>query len=204
MNNLDEIYSAEWYEHDFRDLQPEFNLVADAIGREFGPSLAVADVGCGPGMILSRLASVWNCEVVGVEGSVHGIDYAYKACPEIAPRIYRHDLRTLELIPRPKGFSVPLLIDLVICTEVAEHLEKENAAHLVKLLCEPQCPILFTAAPPGQDGHHHVNCQPQGYWTMLFAKHGAVLDRQRTDRLKERWWALERLSHMTRNVMVLS
>lgn len=99
-------------------------------------------------------------------------------------------------------WQLPTRDGLVICTEVAEHLAPEHADHLVKLLCSAMCPIVFTAAPPGQGGHHHVNCQESGYWVDKFNNHGAILDIDATHELERRWGNLNRLSHMAKNVMV--
>lgn len=189
---LEEIYTAEWFDHDFRELGPEFELVADALYRQFGPD-KVVDIGCGPGMILRRLAE-HGCQVYGVEGSAHGIAYADDS---IRGAIEHDDITTIEV----DGYFDPDN-DLVICTEVAEHLDAEHAPHLVALLCSALCPIVFTAAPPGQDGHHHVNCQPKSYWEELFAAYGALPDRDATLELQMRWRKLRRLSHMTSNVTV--
>ena len=32
--------------------------------------------------------------------------------------------------------------------------------------------VVVTAAPPGQPGHHHVNCRPTEYWIDVFKKYG--------------------------------
>jgi 2-polyprenyl-3-methyl-5-hydroxy-6-metoxy-1,4-benzoquinol methylase len=50
--------------------------------------------------------------------------------------------------------------DLVACIEVAEHLNADRASGFVDLLCKHSPAILFSAAPPGQGGTHHVNEQP--------------------------------------------
>ena len=62
--------------------------------------------------------------------------------------------------------------DLVVCIEVAEHLDKAAAAPLVRTLTRTAPVVLFSAAPPGQGGHGHVNEQPRAYWHALFAQHG--------------------------------
>lgn len=194
--SLEDIYTAEWFAHDFEHLQPEFDVVAYSLCREFltekfmrEESPKVTDVGCGPGMILRRLRRL-GATVYGLEGSQHGIDYAHD---EVRGLIEHCDItKRDDLYAR----------DLVICTEVAEHLDAEHAPHLVKLLCSAMCPIVFTAAPPGQDGHHHVNCQPKQYWIDLFAGHGAIPDWDTTASLTARWAKLQRLSHMTKSVMV--
>lgn len=190
---LEEIYTAEWFANDFAELQPEFNLAADGIYREMNltyNSIAV-DVGCGPGMMIGRLMDL-GCQVRGFEGSIHGIQYADERLREY---ILHEDITKLETL---RNYHA----DVVICTEVAEHLDAVNARGLVALLASARCPIVFTAAPPGQDGHHHVNCQPQEYWVDLFLEHGVLLDIEQTVRLKRRWGTLKRLSHMFHNVMV--
>ncbi|MFN3451563.1 MAG: class I SAM-dependent methyltransferase [Sphingorhabdus sp.] len=62
--------------------------------------------------------------------------------------------------------------DLVACIEVAEHLNADRAAGFVQLLCKHSPAILFSAAPPGQGGTHHVNEQPLSYWVEHFAQCG--------------------------------
>jgi trans-aconitate methyltransferase len=190
VRSLDEIYSAAWVSQDFTGLKSEFDIVADAITRQFRPQ-SVNDVGCGPGMILERLRFARGISVIGYEGSRHCIAFAH---PQMRDVIQLADLRVLSTLPAAS---------LTLCTEVAEHIEPEFASHLVALLCSAMSPIVFTAAPPGQDGNHHVNCREPGYWLDLFAMHGVAEDRLATAEIKNRWRGLKRLSHMTRNVMVL-
>ncbi len=191
--NLDEIYSLEWFAGDFAELQPEFDVVADALYRQFRPG-GCTDVGCGPGMVVRRLREL-GVEAWGLDGSRHALAYAHA---DVRPFLDLVDI-TAPGVPvnrSPKD-------GLIICTEVAEHLEARHAAGLVALLCAPMAPIVFTAAPPGQDGHHHVNCQPQAYWLGMFAERGVICDWEATSTLKARWSGLKRLSHMQKNVMVL-
>lgn len=201
MPALSDIYSEEWFRHDFDGLQPEFDLVAKGIIREFDRYSIVIDVGCGPGMLLRGLDD-FNMHVHGIDGSKHALSMAIGAMHEhisIEDITELDDLRTW-LMDRCNDESAEP--GLVVCTEVAEHLDEADAPNLVSLLCSGMCPIVFTAAPPGQDGHHHVNCRDPNYWISLFHEHGAIVDDACTDRLKLRWSKLKRLSHMTRNVMV--
>ena len=188
MATLDEIYTAEWVAHDFADLQLEFDVVAQAIYRQFRPETAI-DVGCGPGMVVDELR-ILGVDASGYEGSSHVVAYAN---PLVRPFITHADITTLEDL----GAA-----DLVICTEVAEHLDETDAEGLVALLCSSMSPIVFTAAPPGQEGHHHVNCQPRHYWVDLFRGHGVRFDNETTIQLAARWGSLRRLSHMINNLMV--
>lgn len=190
MGELEDIYTREWVEGDFKDLDSEFDLVADAIFRQFHPH-HVHDIGCGPGQLIARLAD-HGVQVHGVDGSRHCIETAL-AVGGAVNCIEHVDIRELEELSRS---------DLVICTEVAEHLDAAHADHLVSLLCSAMAPVIFTAAPPGQGGHHHVNEQPPEYWREKFMARGLIYDSPATTELRDRWWGLKRLSHMTRNVMV--
>jgi SAM-dependent methyltransferase len=123
---------------------------------------SVLDVGCGRGAWLA----VWH--VNGVPG--HGIDGASaKARTLLVPE---EDFTAVDLA-RP--FALARRFDLVQCLEVAEHLPPESAPALVASLCAHGDVVLFSAAPPGQGGEHHVNERPYAYWRGLFAVHGYAL-----------------------------
>jgi hypothetical protein len=71
--------------------------------------------------------------------------------------------------------------DLVISTEVAEHLPKHAARNFVGNLTSAAAgSIVFSAAAPGQWGDGHINCQPKQFWIDLFADRGWVPDESRT------------------------
>lgn len=62
-------------------------------------------------------------------------------------------------------------VDLVHCIEVVEHIEEKYIDNLLETLCCGKY-ILMTHALPGQDGHHHVNCQNKEYWLDHLSKRG--------------------------------
>lgn len=197
------IYTREWYEHDFDGLQPEFDMVADAIVQVLYPEgkpLEAVDMGCGPGMLLDALHRK-GVLVRGYDGSANAIAYARDHVRSVADRLYK--LTVEQLATSEAAWAA----DLVICTEVAEHLEAEQAPTLCKVLRRhmigPWSQLFFTAAPPGQGGHDHVNEQPMSYWEDLFAREGLTpAPESLQDKMRAAMSPLQRLSHMTRNVRV--
>lgn len=193
-----QIYSYEWFDN-FKYLREEFKLVAAGIERwRLGRGYAANcfDVGCGPGVLLDELHNLgWTGK--GFDGSSHSIAWAKKHVQDVVPYIWQADITTL---PSP-GYSP----EIVICTEVAEHLEAELAPLLVRYLTAiaDKC-IIFTAAPKNQGGHDHVNEQPKEYWLNLFCDYGFVEDLHQTQELKARWSKLGLLAHMQKNVAVLT
>ncbi len=141
-------------------------------------------------MVVQRLRER-GVTAMGVDGSKHALRAASEA---VRPFLAEGDITAMG--------ELSTGCQLVVCTEVAEHLDEKHAAGLVALLCSAMCPVIFTAAPPGQDGHHHVNCQEPEYWIALFARQGLIRDLPATWELQMRWEGLKRLSHMTKNVMV--
>jgi len=95
------------------------------------------------------------------------------------------DARGVDLINGPEHWFVThdlttpldlkLTVALMTCVEVAEHLPADAAPVLIASLARHLRTggrIVFSAAPPGQAGEHHINCQPASYWRSLFAAYG--------------------------------
>jgi SAM-dependent methyltransferase len=128
---------------------------------EYARPASVLDVGCGFGPWLSTAREMGVAEVRGIEG----------------PWIDRTQLliepESVEVLDLERGFSLGRrTFDLVICSEVAEHLSPDAAPRLIKSLADHGDLILFSAAIPFQGGEHHVNEQFPDYWAVLFAAHG--------------------------------
>jgi SAM-dependent methyltransferase len=175
------------YDRAFFDMHVPWRGEYDAIASFLVQTLefsSVLDLGCGNGFIIAKLVELGK-EVMGVDGSSHILD---AIPPEVASRVRILDLTMPVRIGR---------FDLVICSEVAEHLNQVNAATLVDNICENSAgQIFFTAATPGQGGHYHVNEQPHDYWIAMFANRGYFLEQATTFSirnslsavLKTTWW----------------
>ena len=62
-------------------------------------------------------------------------------------------------------------VDLVWSCEVAEHIIPEKVDYYIDTLTNGRV-IAMSHALPGQDGHHHVNCQPREYWIEKITNRG--------------------------------
>jgi len=133
-----------------------------SVGREFAKQHkfdSIVDYGCGIG---SYLQGCEGKEIKGYEISSHAKKYTHK---EMHRFIEYKDFLTIT----PKRY------DVCLCIEVAEHIDPHNSHKLVKLLTRTSDYIIFSAAPPGQEGTGHINCQDKEYWYKLFEKEGFIL-----------------------------
>jgi len=163
----DEAYYRDGMDEFSRDAAPKF--AASAIDR-LAPK-SVIDVGCGSGLYLKAFADQ------GVDG--HGAELADAAltrCRSIGLDVVKHDLS--------KDQPLPWQADMVYSVEVAEHLAEKYARNFVKTIASAASKhAVITAAPPGQGGTNHINCQPAGYWIRLFEDQGFEYERL----MSEQW-----------------
>lgn len=201
MTDLDAIYTKEWYAADYGspEVRRDWEIVADGLNRwvvgrdgiRNGLNYA-NDIGCGPGLLVDALLRRrWY---------MHGIDGSRNALDAAAPGLEPSFIECKNLLDWPEIERLPV----AICTEVAEHLEAQHAPNLVRFLAEKAYRyVIFTAAPIGQGGHHHVNEQPREYWLDLFAEHGWIEDAESTRELQARWAKVNRCVWIPKNLMVL-
>lgn len=127
------------------------------------PVRSVLDVGCGAGAWLAAYLEAGVTEVSGVDGG-----YVRAQQLMIDPSKFR-------AVDVSGPFRLSRTFDLVQCLEVAEHLDPGSSATLVDNLAAHGSAVLFSAAPPGQGGEHHVNERPYEFWRRLFAERGYEL-----------------------------
>ncbi len=189
--NLDhnEIYDAKYYHRLDAAVRGSAMIMADSIIEELDPE-TVIDVGCGAGALLQALGSR------GIRGL--GLDFS-EAALEIC-RSRGLDVRRFDLINDSSGELG--YFDLVVSTEVAEHLPSEVAGRYVDLLCRLGRAILITAATPGQGGTSHVNEQCHEYWIGKLDKRTFELAENLSERLRASWQAQGVVPYYHRNVMV--
>lgn len=120
---------------------------------------SVLDIGAGIG---SYLESAYNHGI-----QIRGYDIseaARKHTPEaIRPYIFYVDCTDPMLTIRP--------FDTVLSFETAEHIDPLGTDQFIQNLINATGKrLLFTAAPPGQQGTGHINLRPKQFWIDSFSK----------------------------------
>jgi SAM-dependent methyltransferase len=175
---LSDDYSPQFFDA-HESWREEYERIADLLS-DLLRFETVLDIGCGNGFIIQRLSQKGK-DVIGIDGSLH-------AAARYA------NIRVMDV-------SEPMDIgeqrDLVICTEVAEHIVADRADVLIDNICRSsKMFVLFSAARPGFGGHLHVNEQEHDYWIDKFRSRGFVYEIAFTKKLRaamgvmitELWW----------------
>lgn len=96
--------------------------------------------------------------------------------------------------------------DLITCIEVAEHINPISSEILVDNIArhlKKEGLLVFSSAPPGQKGEHHINAQPAEYWRSLFYDVGISYREDLTRQLSHIWsWVSGPLMWLGSNVSV--
>lgn len=119
---------------------------------------SVLDLGCNTGQWLKWFREN-KVEIVGIDGD-NMIDELQ------IPR------RMFICADLTKDINLNRKFDLVLCLEVAEHLEEQYADILVDTAVRHSDTIFWSSATVGQTGFHHVNEQPLEYWIEKFNERG--------------------------------
>lgn len=181
MNKVEDVYGPRFFarRHKLNWRAPHVCSGVIEI-MEMKKGQTVVDIGCAIGDLVQGFLDL-GMDSYGIEGSI-----AAKPYLTVEPnRIYFEDIREdLDFIEKT---NIPIPCDVVTCFEVAEHLEEEHSLQFVFNLCSMSDQIVMSAAPPGQGGHGHVNCQPYEYWERLFHVCGHARRKDLESRLKFRW-----------------
>lgn len=187
----DDLYDETYYRKYSDEVTRSAVGIVETIMRRLSPT-SIIDIGCGSGEVIRRFTEV--------HVSAKGLDYsdaALAVCRERGLDVQKCDLEGD--LARFKQMSA----DLVISTEVAEHLPAACADGYVDLLCTiAHRYVVLTAAPPGQGGTDHVNEQPNSYWIEKFRAHGVRFLDPQTRAFRQEWASSGVDSARANNVMV--
>lgn len=152
-----------------------------AIANKFAIELAVKsviDFGCGIG---SHLEGFQAAGVKVLKGYEVCLKNAIKYIPEnIEEFISEYDA------------TIPLeniiKYDCAMSIEVAEHIPIEKSDALIDNITRSASRlIVFTAAPPGQPGTGHINCQSKDFWVTKFKDRGWNLNNNLVALTQQLW-----------------
>lgn len=188
MTELDPQEEAQWLKglQEFDEMNKNTLLAAFAV---FGIPGHYLDVGSGSGVM------VRTARQLGAEA--FGIDLIHQ--PE--PFFFFHDMTTpfKERLPN---------CGIVTSIEVAEHIEEvgvENYCDTLTKFVAPGGFLILTAAPPGQPGHRHVNCQPAYYWRERMYNRKLMYNEKLTYQLALVWTAIHsNMHHLEANLQVFT
>ena len=136
-------------------------IILSILSRYYEPK-SMLDVGCGLGSWLAAAYEMGIKDIAGIEGP--WLDRTLTEVPS--------DIIVLSDLEKP--FNLSRQFDLATCLEVGEHLSADCAPQFVQSLTSHSRVVLFSAAIPGQGGHHHVNEQWPDYWSAMFSQFGYV------------------------------
>ena len=178
MKPLDKIYNGTFFKTR-KSLAWRAPIVCNAIAAVIYPE-TIIDIGCAVGDLIVGFTKI-GVDAWGLEGA--GMAFQYLMCPK--ERVVQHDLRD-RCLSLPIEF--PKKFDAVVCFEVAEHIEPEYADTFVwNLQSLARKWIIMSAAPPGQGGDYHVNCQKSEYWDEKIRQYGFKMDWASWDMIRKLW-----------------
>lgn len=179
MKTVEETYGDRFFRKR-SSLSWRVPLVCDAILKAYPYVRTVVDCGCAIGDYVKGFNNR-GLTAFGFEGSSAVLPHI------VDPNVSIVDLR--------KPFVCSKL-HFCMSFEVAEHIEPEYAEIYVQNLCNLSDNVLITAAPPGQLGVGHVNCQPQSYWVDLFKKLDFYVDHHIINIIRNEWRNFEKKKGM--------
>jgi SAM-dependent methyltransferase len=172
------------------------------------------DLGSGTGAMVNMARKI-GVEAYGVD-VINGPEHWFIAHDLTEPLDFvRMDLHDERLFNRHTMTAVALAyltddavrFDLVTCFEVGEHLPLDTHTVLCDTIARhlaPEGTLIFSAAPPGQAGDHHIGCRPAHEWRSLFYERGISYREDYTRQLAHLiGWVSGPVSHwLAANLMV--
>ena len=128
-------------------------------------------------------------KVVAIEGLPFNVENAVYPTKLV-------DLSKESYIPNEK-------FDLIWSCEVAEHIDEDAIDYYLDTISNTRI-LAMTAAPPGDGGHHHVNCQLPDYWIDKLREKGMRFSLELTLKARVRCPCLApgHKSHFERNGLI--
>ena len=167
--SIDSLYPAQYFGAATGHPNPEQadalyaymqRVYRSVMGSDF---FSVLELGTGGGEITQAFHRAGR-DYLAVEGTTAGVTKLLE--DGIAPdRIRQYNLKFMPALDRR--------FDLVMCTEIAEHIEPFFASKVVENCIRHADAVWFSSADRNRPAHfHHINEQPIEVWDNLFAHMG--------------------------------
>lgn len=189
-----DTYDRVFYEKSIRpDRISSYKTIAEYLNKVYCPN-SVIDYGCGCGWILLYLKKLGAERIFGIEPSAAAMEVQMNS-------VVRENVLQ-EYLHKPLEISFEYF-DMAVCIEVAEHIEGIFSDILVSNITDRSDFLIFSAAPPGQDGVGHVNEQPWEYWSNKFHNIGFVEKEEETATIQQHLRKNRVKSWYSNNIRVL-
>lgn len=126
---------------------------------------SMLDIGCGQGCVVKE-AITFGLDALGIDGDpgdLHEEEWKFTRSKDLP--FLLHDYVTGPAPIEKESF------DLAWSVEFLEHVEEQYMPHYMESFKKCKY-VICTFAPPGKEGQHHVNCQPESYWIDKFQSYG--------------------------------
>lgn len=151
------------YNHMQAEEKPFANRLASWVKQELNPT-TLLDIGCGPGHFVDSFRDQGiDAKGLDVDDRVHGKEHL--------------TYQSLFDITNEKA-------DVVVCMEVAEHIEQSLEDEVVaKVVSTVGKTLIWTAAAIGQGGIGHINCKDKNDWAEKLTKAGLIRNTEKEQQL---------------------
>lgn len=171
------------------EFKADYEILASSLSEHIDFE-TVLDIGCAQGLLMKPLLRK-GYSVRGVEVSEDVVEFLPK---KIQKRVVLGDFE------KATGDY-----DLVCCVEVAEHIDPNRSTELVEKICDlSNRHIYFTAAPPTQGGHGHINCRPHSHWINWIESYDWELKKCTTKKIRRDLNKVEKTEWLAENSFVFS
>lgn len=152
---------------------------------------SVVDFGCGIG---SYLQAAYSKRILKLKGLDISQDAGIYTPHQVRPFIEYIDCTT--------RIELPTTYDCVLSFETAEHIDPKGTDQFVdNIIRAANKHILFTAAPPGQDGCGHINMHRRDWWIDKFR---LEVNEEMTKDISEAWFKIGCPEYISKNLIVFN
>lgn len=153
------------YQYTFENTYPIFSALAKFLVEGFPLSESVLDVGCAKGFLLRHLRETleinefdWKLE--GFDISEYAIDHA------------EEEVKDIVSVASVDDFQFKRKYDLMVCTDVFEHLTSEQSLGFLSRAREFVNDSIFAIIDDNPDEESHINIQTREEWNEIFHEAG--------------------------------